>query len=370
MRRIGIDARKIDDGGIGRYLRALLAGLPPLLEGIELVVLAYDRDAAAVARLAPAARRVVVRAAGYSIAEHVELGRAARAERLDLLHVPHYVLPLGVRCPVILTVHDLIHLLVPRSPIHRAYAHWMLRQIRRRAALVLTGAEAVARELVARAGVPRSRIRVAPYGVAAAFLDADATGGGENPEEFAGRHGVRRHFVLNVTNGLPHKGLDVLLAALAGLDGLDLVLAGQGSAHARVRSQVERARLAPGRVAILGELSEADLVAAYRAATAVVVASRMEGFGLPALEAMALGVPVVATDGGGLPEAIGDAGILVPAGSVACLRDALYRIAFEIDRTEREALIRKGRARAREFTWDAAIRATRDAYLEVLAGAA
>jgi glycosyltransferase involved in cell wall biosynthesis len=96
----------------------------------------------------------------------------------------------------------------------------------------------------------------------------------------------------------------------------------------------------------------------------------MEGFGLPALEAMALGVPVIATNGGGLPEAIGDAGILVPAGSVACLRDALYRIAFEIDQTERDGLIQKGRARARGFTWDAAVRAARDAYLEVLAGAA
>jgi glycosyltransferase involved in cell wall biosynthesis len=368
MRRIGIDARKIDDGGIGRYLRALLSGLPALLEGTELVVLAYDQDAAAVARLAPGVRRIVVRAAGYSIAEHVELGRAARSERLDLLHVPHYVLPLGAPCPVIVTVHDLIHLLVPRTPIHRAYARWMLRQVRRRAALILTGAEAVARELVVLGGVPRARIRVAPYGVATTFLDA-AAGEGE-VEAFAARHGLRHPFLLNVTNGLPHKGLDVLLAALAGLDGIDLALAGQGAGHPRVRALVESARLGPGRVAILGELSEADLVAAYRSATAVVVASRMEGFGLPALEAMALGVPVVATDGGGLPEAIGDAGILVPAGSVACLRSALYRIAFEIDQTEREGLIQKGRARAREFTWDAAVQAARDAYLEVLAGAA
>ena len=368
MPRIGIDARKIGHGGIGRYVRALLAGLPALLDDAQVVALAYAAAAAEIARLAPAVRVVPVRARGYSIAEHAELGRVARAERLELLHVPHYVLPLGVRCPAVVTVHDLIHLRVPRSPLHWLYARWMLGVVRRRARLVLTVTEAIARDLRECGGIARERIRVTPNGVASAFVEAHL--GSEEVAAFAARRGLPRPYLLNVTNGLPHKGLDVLLGAMAALPDLALVLAGQGSDHARVRRQVQGSGLGSRRVAILGELAEADLVCAYRGACAVVVASRMEGFGLPALEAMALGVPVVATDCGGLAEAVGEAGLLVPAGSVACLRDALYRIAFEIDQTEREGLIQRGRARAREFTWDATVRATRDAYLEVLAGAA
>ena len=117
---------------------------------------------------------------------------------------------------------------------------------------------------------------------------------------------------------------------------------------------------------VLGELAERELRAAYRGAAVVVVASRLEGFGLPALEAMAAGVPVVAARAGALPEVVADAGVLFPVDSVACLRRALYRFMPGSDLVGREELIRRGLARAREYTWDRTAQETYAAYERAL----
>ena len=170
-----------------------------------------------------------------------------------------------------------------------------------------------------------------------------------------------------MTNGLPHKGLDVLVAALRELPPLGLVLAGEGSDGPRVRSEVARAGLV-GPVVFLGRIPDAELRLAYACASAVVVASRQEGFGLPALEAMAAGGVVVATQAGGLAEVCGDAAIPVEAGSVASLRSALYSVAFDLKQTEREGLMRRGLVRAARFPWGRSVRATCAVYREALSG--
>ena len=362
MPRIGIDARKLEDGGIGRYVAELLRRLPRLDGTARFVALASPEGCTRIARelAAPNLEAAVVRAGGYGIREHLELGRVARAERLDLLHVPHYVVPATAVCPVVVTVHDLIHWRLPRSSLHAAYVRMLLALVRARARIVLTPSRAVARDLERFARIPAKRIRVVPNGVDAAFW------GSELPTDtqvtFAARRGLRARYVLNVTNGLPHKGLDLLLAAWRDLPDLQLVLAGRGSAGSAVREQVARSGLRPDRVAILGTLSEDDLRLAYRGASAVVVASRLEGFGLPALEAMAAGVPVVAAEAGALPEVIGDAGLLFPVDSVACLRSALYRSVPGSDLVGRQERIRRGLARAREFSWDRTAQETNAAY--------
>jgi len=289
MPRIGIDARKLEDGGIGRYVAELLSRVPRLAPASSFVALASPagrQRLGADPRFGASNLAVVeVRSAGYSLGEHVELGRAARAQRLDLLHVPHYVLPATVVCPVVVTVHDLIHWRLPRSPLQAAYVRLLLALVRRRARVVLAPSHAVARDLVDLAHIDRERIRVVANGV-----DAAQWAGEDGPE--AGTAFVRRRqlappYVLNVTNGLPHKGLDLLLEAWREMPGVQLVLAGRGSDRPAVRARVDQAGIPDGAVVVLGELSDADLRLAYRAAAAVVVASRLEGFGLPALEAMA-----------------------------------------------------------------------------------
>lgn len=362
MPRIGIDARKLADGGIGRYVGELLRRLPALDAQTTFVALASPEDCARLARTCAATNleTVVVRAGGYGLREHLELARVARRERLDLLHVPHYVVPAMARCPVVVTVHDLIHWRLPRSIVHAAYVRALLRLVRTRARLVLTPSRSVADDLASLARVPAEQVRVVPNGVDATFWSAELPGGALSA--FATRRGLAASYVLNVTNGLPHKGLDLLLAAWRGVPDLQLVLAGRGSDGPAVRAQVARAGLAPGRVVVLGELDEAELRLAYRGAATVVVASRLEGFGLPALEAMAAGIPVVAADAGALPEVVGDAGLLFPVDSVACLTSALYRSVPGSDLVGRQERIRRGLARARELSWDRTARETHAAY--------
>jgi glycosyltransferase involved in cell wall biosynthesis len=362
MPRIGIDARKLDDGGIGRYVTELLRRLPALDPDARFVALASPEGCARLARelAAPNLETMVVRAGGYGLREHVELGRISRAARLDLLHVPHYVVPATVRCPVVVTVHDLIHWRLPRSAVHAAYVRLLLGLVRLRARVVLTPSHAVARDLEQLARVPADRIRVVPNGVDAAFWGASLSA--EAAAAFAARRGLAGAYVLNVTNGLPHKGLDLLLAAWRQVADLQLVLAGRGSDGAAVRAGIARAGLASDRVRVLGELGDDELRLAYRGAAAVVVASRLEGFGLPALEAMAAGVPVAAAEAGALPEVTGDAGLLFPVDSVACLLSALYRSVPGSDLVGRQERIRRGLARAREFSWDRTAQETHAAY--------
>jgi len=362
MPRIGIDARKLTDGGIGRYLTELLRRLPALDPGTSFVALASPSGCARIARelAAPNLETVEVRARGYGLREHVELGRVPRAADLDLLHVPHYVLPATAHCPIVVTVHDLIHWRLPRTAAHRAYVRLLLALVRARARVVLTPSHAVARDLESLARISTRRIRVVPNGVDATFWGADLPSDG--PEGFALARGLVAPYVLNVTNGLPHKGLVPLLAAWRQVGDLQLVLAGRGSDGAGVRAELARSGLPPGRVAVLGELSDEDLRLAYRGAAAVVVASRLEGFGLPALEAMAAGVPVLAAEAGALPEVVGDAGLIFAVDSVACLLSALYRSVPGSDLVGRQERIRRGLARAREFSWDRTAQETNAAY--------
>lgn len=369
MARIGFDARKLADGGIGRYVREILARVPALLPDAEFVAAVPRGATARLAAIAPAVRAVEVGAPGYSLREHVEIARALGRERCALVHFPHYVVPLLLRpAALVVTVHDAIHVRHPRTPFHSLYARAMLGVVRRRAAMVLVPSDSVRRDLAAIAGIAGPRVAVVPNGVADAFL----AGPIPSPAEIAAferAHGLVPPWVLQVTNGLPHKGLDVLLGALRGLPGVGLALAGSGARGAAVSATLARRGPGGGRPpALLGEIPDRDLRVAYRAATAVVVPSLDEGFGLPALEAMAAGGVVVATRAGGLAEACGDAAISGPPGSVEWLQGALYRVAFGLERTERAALIDRGRQRAAEFPWDRAARATGEAYRRLLAG--
>ncbi|MBM4266892.1 MAG: glycosyltransferase family 4 protein [Deltaproteobacteria bacterium] len=366
MPRIGLDARYLRNGGIGRCISALLTAYPKLVRNEEMVILAHPEDLSEIRGRAPTFEVAAVRSRVYSLREHFEIARVVKRLKLDLLHLPHYVVPRGIPCPLVVTVNDLIHCQLPRTRWHSRYCRWMLGQVRAQARLVLTLSKAVARDVEEVAGVEPARIKVIPPAVAEGWT---APSSGPEVEAFLRRLRIELPYVLNVTNGLPHKGLDLLLEALQELPGIRLVLAGQGSDRPEVLRQVEASGLS-GSVLVLGALSDRELRLAYASARAVVVASRQEGFGLPALEGMAAGVPVATSDAGGLPEVVGDGAILFRSGSVAELRRALYTVAVELEGGDRAGLIQRGLAQSRKFSWDATARATLAAYERALTSAA
>ncbi len=372
MVRIGLDVRMLRNGGIGRYVAALISSFPELIRNEEIILFAHPRDFQEVHRLAPEFEIRPLHAPIYSIREHLEVARQASRAELDLLHVPHYVSPMGLRCGLVVTIHDLIHLHFPRSRVHAAYSRRMFSAVRRHAALVITPSRAVAADVEESLGIEPERIRVVPEGVSATWA---APAAGPEVEAFLRRLRIERPYLLNVTNGLPHKGLPLLLEAFRELlpeavrvrpEGLRLVLAGQGSNRPEVLDLIEDCGLPTDTVLTLGALSEREMRLAYASAEAVVVPSDYEGFGLPVLESMAASVPVVASDAGGLPEVVGDAGLLFPAGSVAGLRTALYRGVFGVDGVDRAQLVRLGLEQAARFSWEATARATLAAYERAL----
>lgn len=372
MPRIGLDARMLQNGGIGRYIGELLENFPELVRNEDIVVLAHPRDHVEVRRRAPGIEIFPLTSPIYGLREHVEVAWQARKAQLDLLHVPHYVPPFGVGCPMVVTIHDLIHLRLPRSRLHAMYCERMLTEVRKRVSLVLTPSQAVAAELSEYGGIEPERIRVVYNGVSDAW---PAPSEGPEVEAFLRRLRLERPYILNVTNGLPHKGLRTLLEAFRDLlpeavraspAGIRLVLAGMGSDRPEVLDEIGDCGLPEDTVLPLGGLSEREMRLAYASAAAVVVASEHEGFGLPALEGMAAGVPVVASDAGGLPEVVGEAGLLFPTGSVAHLREALYTVAFELQGAERAELVQSGWDQASQFTWEGTARATLAAYERAL----
>jgi glycosyltransferase involved in cell wall biosynthesis len=312
--RIGIDARKIADFGIGTYIRGLLQAL----HGDTYVAFAPARFAHL---LPPGVEHVAIDAPHYSIREIVVLGRAVDRAGVDLFHAPHYVTPF-TRVPFVVTIHDVIHLRHP-NPLARMYARQMIGRAVRRSRRVLTVSEAVKREIVATFGCPQDHVVVTPNGVGAPFVSP-------------GRAAEGRYF-LYVGNDKPHKNVDMLVDA-ARIEGASLVLTGAPFERFRTRD----------RVIVTGFVDDDELAALYRGAMALVMPSREEGFGLPALEAMACGCAVITSNAPALVEITGDAALHVEP-NVDALRDAMRRIAS--DDALRLALASRGIERAKHFTW-------------------
>jgi len=327
--RIGIDARKIEDFGIGTYIRGLLHELAAG-GGDTYVAFGPERVAPL---LPPGVEHVIVDAPHYSVRELVILGRAVDRAKLDLFHAPHYIVPF-TRVPVVVTIHDLIHLR-HRNPLAPLYARQMIRRALRKSRRVLTVSEAVKREIVSTFGCADDHVLVTPNGVGAPFSESGPAGEG-------------RYF-LYVGNDKPHKNVDLLVDAFARIDDASLVLT--GGAFERFKSRE--------RVVVTGFVDDAELAALYRGAIALVMPSREEGFGLPALEAMASGCAVITSNAAALVEITGDAALHVEA-NAASLADAMTRIAS--DDSLRSTLASRGVARAKEFTWTRCAELTRTAY--------
>lgn len=261
-----------------------------------------------------------------------------RRERETTFFSPGYTPSLTWRGPMAFTVHDLIHLDVPgeASPGKNAYyAQVVRRAVRRPDTIVLTVSDFSRARIAEWAEVDPARISSVGNGVDSSFT----------PE---GRRIERsRPYVLNVGNTKPHKNLANLLTAMASLPDVDLVLSAVPD-----HSLIERAHRLhmADRLVFLSGIAESELPAWYRGASAVAIPSLYEGFGLPALEGMASGVPVVTSLGGALEEVVGDAGVLVDPTEVESIRDGLERALS--DDSLRVRLATTGPAQAQGFQWD------------------
>lgn len=356
--------------GISRYIRNLLLGFAKLGEPEDITVFASDRRAP---RLLPNGERLHWCFSRWSTAkasrriawEQLALPLAASRKGIRVLHSPAHVAPLAWRGRSVVTVHDLSFLLLPQafSAANRLYLSAFTRLSVRRADIVLTVSENTRRDVIRLLGARPERVRVAYNGVEEVFRPLPA----EQVEEFRRRRGLAERFILFLGTLEPRKNVARLVEAYArlrqaGFPHQLVIGGGRGWLYEEIfalvqRLGVEKEVLFPGFI----PLEEEPLW--YNAAEVFAYPSLYEGFGLPPLEAMACGVPVVASSTSSLPEVVGEAAILVDPYSLDDLTAALKRVLS--DEALRHELSGRGLARARQFSWDQTARMAAEVYREL-----
>ncbi len=368
MRRLGIDARKLADYGIGSYLQGLLGELVVLAEESDVVVLVAAESRDLLPELPERWRLVEVEAPGYSLWEQVAVPLAATRAGVKVLHVPHYVIPLLYPGRIVVTIHDIIHVLFPeflRHSLAFAYARFLIRAAVKRSSRVVTVSRTTADDLRRLFGASEARLRVIPNGIHAEFF---AAGDPATDEALRERLAVRQPYLLHVGNHKPHKNVEAVLKAYQLLvrggfaEVPPLVLAG-GFAPAGELHQRATAMGLADRVRCLGHLERRELAALFRGASVFVYPTLYEGFGLPVLEAMACGVPVVAGDVAAIREVAGDGVLRVNPRDVVELAAALRRLVEQPDLCGQ--LSARGRECAARYHWRQAAEATLAEYRAV-----
>ncbi len=372
--RIAVDARKINDYGIGSYLRGLLDASARARPDWRFVLIG-EPSAARELDEHPNITWIANSSRKYGVGELISLPRAVHRARADVFHAPHYVVPPRLLCPLVVTVHDCIHLrfrehlprplgFLPRS-LSYAYARAMMGHAVASAARVIAVSESTRQDLIERLSAPTDRLRVVLNGASEFWHEP-------TPEQqgtaIARQLELPERYLLWVGNPKPHKNLERLVCAFERLaharEDLHLLLAGARPAQV---DALTRPRIRPERCRALGAVSNETLRLLYERATALVLPSLWEGFGLPALEAMAAGTPVVAADVGGLREIVGTAGVLVDPGKTDSIAAGVERLLDDRDLSEK--LRCRGRERAAQLSWDRAAEATMLAYSEAAGGA-
>ena len=366
--RIAIDIRKLHDYGIGTYIRNLVWHLSHLDHETEYVLLCRPEDQDVAAHLGDNFRAVTQTAGPYSLGQHIRLPLQLRRERIDLFHAPHYTLPPLTPCPSIVTIHDCIHLKFPQylpGRLAHTYARASLWSATHRSNCVLTVSEASKRDILRFFAIPADKVTVIPNAMDERFsIEPPA----EEIARVRERYQLNDPFLLYAGNIKPHKNLERLLDAFYRLrrDGMTnltlLIIGDEITRYAMLRRAVHRYQLHKY-VRFLGFVPAETLTILYRLADAFVFPSLYEGFGLPPLEAMASGTPVITSNVSSLPEVVGTAAVLIDPYDADSIADGVRRVLTDADL--RADLIRRGLARAREYSWEQSVRRIRRIYGEM-----
>lgn len=332
--RIGLDARSTDQmsAGMKAYSRELAERLPEVAPEFAFVRFTEGRN--------------------FGWEEQVALPLAMRRARLDLVHFLSLYVPLIAPAPSVITIHDLIHLRFPEQFKAKVgpYYRTVVRRACARAARVITDDERTVGDLEHFLRVDRAKVRVVPLGVDERYLEAAAPFAGARP------------YLLYVGNHRIHKDLATLFDAWAALPQdreIDLYVTGRDDFAGELQRRSTSARA----IVALGDVSTERLASIYAGAVALVSPAWREGFGLPMLEAMAMGCPVIAS-AQAVPGVLAPAAWTFPAGNAAALRAALEELLA--DEGRRGNFVNLGREIARSLTWDRCARATADVYREVM----
>lgn len=357
--RIGINAALMSarqgyrQTGISRYISELVDGLHEVMAPDDELLLLGTRMGAV--QDSPLSRIAW---------EQTGLAATIAARRLDVFHGPISVVPAATRVPSVVTVHDLAFLKFPdQVPAKRR--NWLIAGTRlsaRKTERIITVSESTRRDLIEWLKVPEDKVAAIPLAISPRVKRVTGT----SLDVFRMKWNLERPFILAVGTLEPRKNLPTLLRAFAKIrDEIDheLVLVGpEGWLTGELKSTLDELRLGD-RVRLTGFVSDEELGGWYSAAELFAYPSWYEGFGLPSVEAMSCGAPLLASNTSSFPEVVGDAGVLIPPGDVdlwaETMRDLLR------DSSHRNELRTQGFARAERFSWRRTAQETYDIYREV-----
>lgn len=349
--KIGIDARKINDLGIGTYIKNIITRLP-LLSDDEYVLFGSseklkDYNIPVIEFNLPV----------YSIKEQIKFPGIIKKSGIDLFHSPHYVVPLfsfkKAEClrSMVVTVHDLIHLIFPEYLPSRPayfYAKFMISSACRKAKKIITISENTKKDIIKYFNLEPSKIKVVYLGVSEIFK--------QSAEKSAKARAKYGKYLLYVGAIRPHKNILTLIESFYKLKKEknikhNLIIIGRGKMPYinEVKRKINNYFM-QNEVLMFENLPQKKLIEFYCGSDLFVFPTLYEGFGLPVLEAMACGCPVLTSDTSSLPEVAGDAGIMVNPLSIEEISQAIYKIIT--NENLRNQMIQKGLKRAKLFSWE------------------
>jgi glycosyltransferase involved in cell wall biosynthesis len=373
---IVIDARRVRDFGIGTYIRGLVQALGAIDRTNQYTLVSGPADVRAIEGLPENFRPAVYTRGDHTSFDHVAFPLFLKGLSPDLVHIPLNRVPLLMIKPYVVTIHDLANIFFEQetSSIRMQLRRYRFRRGLVRANRVIAVSEATKRDVENQMGVPSSRITRVYNAPDPAFFNRAAVPGGRDQQLILERYQINYPFLLYAGNIRKHKNIPRLVEAFAVVreqlashpvyKELRLVIIGDTiSQFPAVRQAVIKSRV-ESVVRFLGFVPFETLRCFYESAAGFVFPSRYEGFGLPPLEAMACGTPVVTSNVSSLPEVVGDAAIQVNPENVFDIAHGISDLL--LDEELRARLIRRGREQAARFSWNWTARQVLEIYKDVI----
>ena len=367
--RIAIDARKIHDFGIGTYIYNIVHGLAEIDSENQYFLLVGPQGESAFGPLPDNFTVQVENSPLYSVREFFQMSWCLRRLKIDLYHASHYVLPLWVPGKTVVTIHDIIHLLYPDflpSPLALFYANNMIRYALRRGDRIITVSQNTANDLARFFTMNLEKVDVIYNGVQETFHQRVPQ---EKAKPWREKFNIQSPYVLFVGNPKPHKNLDRVVKAFAqvvkrGNPDTSLVcVGGREPEYFKIRQRAEQLGIGD-RILLVGLVPDEALPSIYQGATLFLYPTLYEGFGLPVIEAMASGVPVITSNTSALKEIAEGYAHLVDPLDVDALADAISH--YLEDSEHRISLSTLGLQRSETFCWRQAAQETLDSYYRAL----
>jgi len=373
--KVAIDIRRMTDFGVGTYTRNVVRALGRLDHSNEYVLIGSPQKVVEIGPLPPNFQTIPLLDDGTTAKGYLECRGILKRLHCDLVHIPHlFWMPRTLPCPYVMTVHDVLEHMYrahDRSSVRRSLHFFLTRQVLKGARRVLAVSRYTKSEIEKLFGIPGSHIEVVYNAIDERFLRGHASEA--DRQLLAERYLVTYPFLLYAGRISPHKNLVRIIEAFSALKAelekderfpdLKLIIIGDElSKHPDLRRTVIRSGV-QNDVRFMGFIPIEMLRVFYDAAKIFVFPSLYEGFGLPPLEAMAHGTPVVTSNTSSLPEVVGNAAILVNPENVFEIMRALHRVL--LDQAVRDKLKQRGYEQSNKFSWTASARQILNVYEQV-----